>query len=169
MKPYSFRIWVTSVEHLYRFRGLLECTAPQDRLRGCYQLPPDFPRIRGSVFGPLRRPLPAVLLSSGDLHVADGHLTFAPLAPRFARYDCLIDCALSLPFQSLRSVSLFKLDYAAFRAFDLPFIRLNALIPAIPGTPLVCASGNGPFALGIRRRTERLFVALQAVANSSAA
>ena len=166
-KPHS--IWVSTIEHLYRFRELLDSTSPADRLRGSYELPPGFPRIRGSVFGAFRRPFPAILLSSGDLLIADGRITFTSRPPRFARYDDLIDCSFSLPAQALRGVSYFQLDYAAFKAFDLPFVRLIADIPSVPGTPLLSASGNAPFALGIRRRTERLFGALQCAAHPPAA
>jgi hypothetical protein len=162
-------IWITTLSHLDRVKGLWKGTSFLNRLRGRYVIPDDCPRLCGTEFGDLPNPLPVMFLSSGILTLANGTVGYRHCPPPKSRYKALVDLSFSLPIENLRTVRLIHPDYALFKVYNLPFIQLEPVIPIIHEAPLICSRGRGPFVARIKRRTNRLFSELQSMVHTQAA
>jgi hypothetical protein len=146
-------VWITTPGHLQRFRDIYDRTSLFHRLRGDYSLPTGFPRFK--IWQPDRAPreIPLAILSVGDLTLSSESLSYS-YNPK-PRYADLLDLSFSAPIRGLE-IALAQFDYAPMRHFNLPYISLRVRKLEIDPV-LVSASGPGPFALLIRRRTKRLF------------
>jgi hypothetical protein len=146
-------VWVTTPNHLRRFRDVYDRTSIIDRLRGDYSLPAGFPRLKMWRAGQPPREIPLAILSAGDLTLNSESLVYS-YNPK-PRYADLLDLSFSTPIRGLE-ITLVQFDFAPMRHFNLPYIsfpgRKLELDPV-----LVTASGLGPFTFLIRRRTKRLF------------
>jgi hypothetical protein len=146
-------VWVTTEDHLKRFRDVYDHTAMLDRFRGQYALPPGFPRTTMSRVGKAPLEIPVAILSAGDLTLQSEKAVYLH-KPR-PRYKGLRDLSFSTPIRRLE-INLVQLNYAPFRRFNLPYISF--LVRQRTDEPLlVTASGRGPFTFLLRRRTNRLF------------
>jgi hypothetical protein len=147
-------VWISSIEHLERFREL-----PWYKVLGL--VPVGFPRVRIGF-----QNYPVVYLSRGLLEV-DGELCFRAVveAPRLMRsYSNLED---DLQFRLTRSdivgIEPYKMTQAILSHFNLPFLRIRSNVGTLQDF-LICAGGTNMSV--IRVESQRLEVALMAFARA---
>lgn len=69
-------VWMSTVEHLDRLRGLHRETPMWRQALGAYRFPPGFPYLQGLFdFNPFGR-VPLSVLRNGELHLGTGRITF---------------------------------------------------------------------------------------------
>jgi hypothetical protein len=146
-------VWVTTSDHLKRFREVYDRTSTIDRFRGTYALPEGFPRTKILRAGRPPLEVPVAILSAGDLTLNSENLVYShDPKPRYAE---LRDLSFSTPIRGLE-IRVVQYDYAPMRRFNLPYISFR--LRDVDADPLlITASGLGPFTFLIRRRTKRLF------------
>jgi hypothetical protein len=147
------RVWITTVDHLRRFREICDRTSLLNRMRGEYSLPAGFPRAVLPRVGQPPLQIPLAILSTGNLSFNSERLEYS-YEPK-QRYKYLRDLSFTTPIQGLE-ISMVQFDYAPIRLFNLPYISFRVR-NMDPQDLLVSAKGFGPFAFLNRRRTKSLF------------
>jgi len=140
-------VWVSSVEHLQRFRDL-PWYAKKLGL-----IPEGFPVVTAGLI-----PFPLVYFAQAMLTLKNGYLECSTLVPEGKSYKNLrCDLQLYLAPEQVLSVSRFDMRQVAPTEVPLPFIRVKTISPGLPDF-LVCA--GSPDARSIGPETERLWHAL---------
>ena len=141
--------WVSSVEHLERFR-----TLPWYKWLGV--VPAGFPSIRTGLMN-----FPLVYFARGLFKLENDELHFyaaTPLPEFMKTYSDLNDgLQLQISSNQITSVERYHMNQAALSIYNLPFIRVksaNALLPDF----LICSGADNLYA--IRTYTEDLWLAM---------
>jgi hypothetical protein len=145
-------VWISSLEHLQRFREL-----PWYR-KWSGLLPSCFPRVRLGIIS-----YPLIYFAQGTLNLNGSDLklsTFVPPSDGMKVYANLVsDLQLSLSPDQVRYVTRFDMRQIVRTALPVPFIRIQTITHDLPDF-LVC-SGSGDMSV-ITRETENLWYALAA-------
>jgi hypothetical protein len=152
----TYSVWVTTEAHLQRFRAVWDSTSLIDRLWSKYSMPTNFPQLSIPRSAQADAAVPLAILSCGELTITATTTTFQYLDTSWKSYRNLLDLSFSTANAKL-VVSMVQYDYAAIRAYRLPYVCTNMSSHRTDSPLLISAAGIGPFTYFIKRRTHQIY------------